>query len=54
MKTYHVIVTVEVPDVEAEDVDDAINFVTEAIEDGFNRPVSFSNQTARSYTDDDD
>lgn len=46
---YHVIVTVEVPDVEAEDEDDAINFVTEAIEDVFVQPVQFCNQTARKY-----
>lgn len=53
MKTYTVTVTVEVPDVEAEDVDDAINFVTEAIEDGFDRTVSFRNQTATTYDDED-
>lgn len=49
MSTYHVIVTVEVPNVEAEDIDEAINFVTETIEDGFAQPVQFCNQTARKY-----
>lgn len=44
MKTYQVIVRVEVPDVEAETEDDAINFVTEAIEDAFDRLVSFDMQ----------
>lgn len=53
MKTYNVTVTVEVPDVEAEDVDDAINLVTEAIEDTFSQTVSFSGQTATTYDDDD-
>lgn len=52
MSTYHVIVTVEVPDVEAEDIDEAINFVTETIEDGFAQSVQFCNQTARKYGDD--
>lgn len=49
MRTYNVIVTVEVPDVEAEDVDDAINLVTEAIEESFSQRVSFSNQNAATY-----
>jgi hypothetical protein len=47
---YQVIVTVEVPDVEAETVDEAINFVTEEIESVFDRPVSFSKQTAVDYS----
>jgi hypothetical protein len=47
---YQVVVTVEVPDVEAESEDDAINFVTEAIEDSFNRLVSFTDQRAVDYT----
>lgn len=47
---YQVIVTVEVPDVEAETEDDAINFVTELIEDSFDRPVSFSKQSATDYS----
>lgn len=49
MKTYTVTVTIEVPDVEAEDVDEAINFVTEAIEDGFSQTVQFSRQNATTY-----
>lgn len=44
MKNYQVAVTVHVPDVEAEDDDEAINFVTEAIEDAFDRPVTFDGQ----------
>jgi len=47
--TYEVIVTVNVPDVEAETEDDAINFVTEAIEDAFDRLVTFSNQATINY-----
>lgn len=56
MKTYQVVVTVEVPDVEADDVDDAINFVTEEIESVFDRLVSFTGQRATRLggSDDDD
>lgn len=49
--TYQVIVRVEVPDVEAATEDDAINLVTEAIEDAFDRPVSFDKQSAKNYSD---
>lgn len=49
MKNYQVAVTVYVPDVEAEDDDEAINFVTEAIEDAFDRPVVFDRQQAITY-----
>jgi len=48
--SYEVTVTVTVPDVEAETEDDAINFVTEAIEDAFDRLVSFGNQRATGYS----
>jgi hypothetical protein len=41
---YQVSVTVDVPDVEAETADDAINFVTEEIESVFDRLVQFRNQ----------
>lgn len=51
MKTYQVTVAVNVPDVEAEDADEAINFVTEAIEDAFDRPVTFDGQRADTYDD---
>jgi hypothetical protein len=47
---YQVIVRVEVPDVEADSEDEAINFVTEAIEDAFDRPVKFDKQTAIDYS----
>lgn len=53
MKTYQVSVTVNVPDVEAEDADEAINFVTEQIEDAFDRPITFDGQRATTYDDDD-
>lgn len=49
MKAYEVTVTITIPDVEAEDADDAINFVTEAIEDSFSQRVEFRNQTATTY-----
>lgn len=49
--SYEVIVRVCVPDVEAEDEDAAINFVTEAIEDSFATPVTFDMQIAKSYAD---
>jgi hypothetical protein len=47
---YEVAVTVYVPDVEAETEDDAINFVTETIEDAFDRPVQFDKQLAVDYS----
>lgn len=50
MPTYQVIVRVEVPNVEAETEDDAINFVTEAIEETFAWPVSFDMQSAKDYS----
>lgn len=46
---YEVTVTVTVPDVEGDDADDAINFVTEAIEDAFAERVDFTNQRATAY-----
>jgi len=46
---YEVTVTVTVPDVDGESEDDAINFVTEAIEDAFAQKVDFRNQQATSY-----
>lgn len=49
MPNYQVVVTVVIPDIEAEDADDAINFVTEAIEDSFAETVEFMNQTATPY-----
>jgi hypothetical protein len=47
---YQVSVTVYVPDVEADTEDEAINFVTEAIEDSFDRPVTFDRQSAIDYS----
>ena len=47
--TYEVTVTVTVPDVEGDDEDDAINFVTEAIEDGFWQRTDFRDQRATNY-----
>lgn len=52
MKAYQVVVRVCVPDVEADTEDDAINVVTEAIEDAFATLVTFDRQEAKSYTDD--
>lgn len=49
MATYEVIVEVTVPDVEAESDDDAINWVTEAIESVFDRPVTFDRQRTINY-----
>ena len=49
MATYEVTVRVTVPDVEAGDLDDAINFVTEAIEEAFSQRVSFDHQNATTY-----
>lgn len=49
MATYEVIVEVAVPDVEAESIDDAINYVTEQIEDAFDRPVTFDRQRTINY-----
>lgn len=46
---YEVTVTVTVPDVEGKSEDDAINFVTEAIEDAFAQRVDFTGQRATSY-----
>jgi hypothetical protein len=48
---YEVTVTVTVPDVEGESEDDAINFVTEAIEDSFVQRVDFRDQRAANYSD---
>lgn len=49
MSSYEVIVEVTVPDVQAESIDDAINFVTEQIEEAFDRPVTFDRQRTISY-----
>jgi hypothetical protein len=49
MPTFEVTVTVTIPDIEGDDADDAINFVTEAIEDSFAERVEFSQQRATSY-----
>lgn len=46
---YEVTVTVTIPDVEGDSEDNAINFVTEAIEDAFAQRVDFSGQRATSY-----
>lgn len=51
---FHVNVTVYVPDVEAETADDAINFVTETIEDGFDRPVTFGNAATIDFGQNDE
>lgn len=42
--TYTITVTMEVPDVQAEDLDEAINFVTEEIEGAFAQRVHFTGQ----------
>lgn len=47
--TYEVVVEVTIPDVEAESDDDAINYVTEQIEDAFDRPVTFDRQRTINY-----
>lgn len=46
---YKVQVTVTIPDVEGDSEDDAINFVTEAIEDAFAQRVDFRGQRATNY-----
>ena len=53
MATYQVIVRVEVPDIEAETEDEAINFVTEEIESVFDKRVSFDQQSATNYSSDE-
>lgn len=53
MKGYEVAVTVTIPDVVADDEDDAINFVTEAIEEAFAQRVNFSDQRATACGGDD-
>jgi hypothetical protein len=49
MGAYEVTVTVTIPDVEGDSEDDAINFVTEAIEDGLAQRVDFRNQRTTSH-----
>jgi hypothetical protein len=52
--TYEVTITITVPDVESGSEDDAINFVTEAIEDSFLQQVQFRNGRATGGSVDDE
>lgn len=49
MPTYHITITVEVPDVEADDPDDAVDAVRQEISSAFAQPVRFVSSNAVEY-----